>query len=239
MYAVKNRYYKHSKLDEQRFRKILELFSHDITAVECAKQTGVNVRSVNSIYLKLRDRIAQWCEANASGTPGLHASRDKTHPVDNHAVDGYPVDRKADEHSGQSADGSVSAYLDSTSDGVIGVYLYLMEDQVYCALMNGSGLGEPVVVEEGQWREYPVGIDVRRDMRLKIKNATFQKAHGAGDIERIETFGHFLRLRLTKFKGLRREKFYFHLKESEYRYNNREQDLNTLLLGMLGETPIE
>jgi len=226
MYAVKNRYYKHSKLDEQRFRKILELFSRDITAVECAKQTGVNVRSVNSIYLKLRDRIAQWCEANASGTPGLHASRETPNPVDNHSA-------------AESADGTVSAYLDSTSDGVIGVYLYLMEDQVYCALMNGCGLGEPVVVEEGHWREYPVGIDVRRDMRLKIKNATFQKAHGAGDIERIETFGHFLRLRLTKFKGLRREKFYFHLKESEYRYNNRDQDLNTLLLGMLGETPIE
>jgi len=222
MYAVKNRFYKHSKLDEQRFRMILELFSQDITAVECAKQTGVNVRSVNSIYLKLRDRIAQWCEANASGTPGLHASREKTQTDD-----------------GDTADGNVSAYLDSASDGVIGVYLYLMEDQVYCSLMNGTGLGEPVVIEEGQWREYPVGIDVRRDMRLKIKNSTYQNAHGAGDIERIESFGHFLRLRLTKFKGLRRAKFYFHLKESEYRYNNREQDLNTLLLGMLGETPIE
>ena len=229
MYAVKNRFYKHSKLDEQRFRMILELFSRDITAVECARQTGVNVRSVNSIYLKLRDRIGQWCEANASGTPGLHASRAKTLPAD-----------QADEQAGngETADGNVSAYLDSANDGVIGVYLYLMEDQVYCALMNGSGLGEPVI-EEGQWCEYPVGIDVRRDMRLKIKNSTYQSAHVAGDIERIESFGHFLRLRLTKFKGLRRAKFYFHLKESEYRYNNRGQDLNNLLLGMLGETPIE
>jgi len=46
-------------------------------------------------------------------------------------------------------------------------------------------------------------------------------------------------LRLIKFKGLRREKFYFHLKESEYRYNHRDEDLNSLLLAMLGETPIE
>ncbi len=217
MYAVKNRYYKHSKLDEKRFRKILELFSKDITAVECAKETGVNVRSVNSIYLKLRDRIAHWCESNASGTPGLHASRDKN----------------------ELSDGSVSAYLDSPSDGVVGIYLYLMDNLVYCSLMNGKALGDPEPLEEGQWREYPVGVDVRRDMRLKIKNSTYQSAHKVGDIERIESFGHFLRLRLTKFKGLRREKFYFHLKESEYRYNHRDQDLNSLLLGMLGETPIE
>ncbi len=217
MYAVKNRYYKHSKLDEKRFRMILELFSRDITAVECAKQTGVNVRSVNSIYLKLRERIAQWCESNASGTPGLHASREQTQP----------------------SDGVVSPYLDSANDGVVGIYLYLMNKQVYCALMNGRSLGEPTETEDGHWREYPVGIDVRRDMRLKIRNATYQGALRAGDIERIESFGHFLRMRLTKFKGLRRAKFYYHLKESEYRYNHRDQDLNSLLLAMLGESPIE
>lgn len=217
MYAVKNRYYKHSKLDEKRFRMILELFSKDITAVECAKQTGVNVRSVNSIYLKLRNRIADWCESNASGTPGLNASRDKS----------------------DTSDGIVSAYLDSASDGVVGIYLYLMDDQVYCALMNGVSLGEPDSIEEGQWREYPLGVDVRQDMKLKIKSATYQSALSVGDIERIESFGHFLRMRLIKFKGLRREKFYFHLKESEYRYNHRNQDLNSLLLQMLGETPIE
>ena len=76
-------------------------------------------------------------------------------------------------------------------------------------------------------------------MKLKIKSATYQSARSVGDIERIESFGHFLRMRLIKFKGLRREKFYFHLKESEYRYNHRNQDLNSLLLQMLGETPIE
>ncbi|MEM7255968.1 MAG: hypothetical protein AAF404_01130 [Pseudomonadota bacterium] len=85
----------------------------------------------------------------------------------------------------------------------------------------------------------PIGIDVRRDMRLKIKSETYQRAYAAQDIERIEAFGQFLRQRLSKFKGLRREKFYCHLKESEYRYNNRGAELYPLLLGMLGESPIE
>jgi len=218
MYAVKNRYYKHSKLDEDRFRNILELFAQDITAVQCAKETGVNVRSVNSIYLKLRYRIADWCENNASATPGLNASQIK-----------------------QMREEDVpSNYIDSEADGVIGVYLYLMNNDIYCALLNGTKPPDNVEVVEGQWREYPVGIDVRRDMRLKIKNSTYQSAHAAGDIERIEEFGHFLRQRLTKFKGLRREKFYFHLKESEYRFNHQDdEDLFGRLLGMLGEAPIE
>jgi len=223
MYAVKNRYYKHSKLDEQCFRRILELFAMDLTAVQCAKETGVNVRSVNSIYLKLRDRISQWSESNASGIPGLNAGVTSNPPQE-----------------------SISGYLESRNDGVIGVRMFVCEDQVYSTLLNPeavpTSVGRRMVDAQAagdDWREYALGIDVRRDMRLKIKSATYQKAFHAHDIDRIEAFGHFLRLRLVKFKGLRREKFYFHLKESEYRYNNRDHNLYVLLLGMLGEAPIE
>ncbi len=223
MYAVKNRYYKHSKLDEQCFRRILELFAMDLTAVQCAKLTGVNVRSVNSIYLKLRDRISQWSESNASGTPGLNAGTQAVDPQE-----------------------KPSGYLESQSDGVIGVRLFVQEEQVYCALLNPNAnppsIGDNNIVvaaDSAEWREYSIGIDVRRDMRLKLKSATFQKAYHANDLQRVEAFGLFLRLRLSKFKGLRREKFYYHLKESEYRYNHRREELYALLLGMLGEAPIE
>ncbi len=219
MYAVKNKYYKHSKLDEERFRNILELFAMDLTAVQVANQTGVNVRSVNSIFLKLRDRIAQWSESNASGTPGLNAGSVEV-----------------------TTEVAVSGYLESENDGVVGVRIFICDDQVYCSLLNARPVIQPdsdVAGSAVAWREYPIGIDVRRDMSVKIKSETFQRAYQTKDIDRIEAFGSFLRLRLGKFKGLRREKFYCHLKESEYRYNHRSQELYPLLLGMLGETPIE
>ena len=149
MYAVKNRYYKHSKLDEQRFQKILELFADDLTAVEVANQTGVNVRSVNSIFLKLRDRIAQWSESIASATPGLNAV-------------GGP----------KTMDGSIAGYLQSESDGVIGIRMFVNEDQVYCSLLTANPVQDKTEQEKNIWREYPIGIDVRRDMRLKIKSET-------------------------------------------------------------------
>ncbi|MEM7260128.1 MAG: hypothetical protein AAF404_22365, partial [Pseudomonadota bacterium] len=144
MYAVKNRYYKHSKLDEQRFRQILALFADDLTAVEVANQTGVNVRSVNSIFLKLRDRIGQWSEAIASSTPGLNAV-------------GGP----------KTMDHSISGYLQSESDGVIGVRMFVNESQVYCSLLTANPVSDPQDKTDDVWREYPIGIDVRRDMRLK------------------------------------------------------------------------
>ncbi len=219
MYAVKNKYYKHSKLDEQCFRYILQLFAMDLTAVQCAKLTGVNVRSVNSIYLKLRDRIADWCEHQAQGTPGLHI----------------------DPHAFQEVDGRSASYLHSEADGIVGLRLYLNEDQVYCAHLlsaNDADIDRSGKVDS-VWRDYPVGIDLRRDMSLKLKSTTQQRANLAGDAERIDAFGRYLRVRLGKFKGLRRGKFFYHLKESEYRYNHRRYELYTLLLGMLGEAPIE
>lgn len=269
MYAVKNKYYKHSKLDEQCFRRILELFAMDLTAVQCANLTGVNVRSVNTIYLKLRDRISQWSEANASGTPGLNAQISAGSLVTGttgHSAGNVATGKAA--RSAEKPDGV--SYIDSASDGIVGVRLFINEDQVYCALLNNNShnsnslnsnsnsAGEDVTnsggvvssraafdakeqdsAKPGDWNEYHIGIDVKRDMRFKLKSITFQQAYHAGETDRIDAFGRFLRLRLGKFKGLRREKFYFHLKESEYRYNHRRYELYALLLGMLGETPIE
>lgn len=253
MYAVKNKYYKHSKLDEQCFRRILELFAMDLTAVQCANLTGVNVRSVNTIYLKLRDRISQWSEANASGTPGLNAQLSA-----GSLVTGTTGGVEKSAGAGKSGAEAVG-YLDSQADGIVGVRLFINSDQVYCALLNNQqgaaeegGRAKPVAASSrahassdqdadsaSVWNEYQIGIDVKRDMRFKLKSLTFQQAYHAGDTDRIDAFGRFLRLRLGKFKGLRREKFYFHLKESEYRYNHRRYELYALLLGMLGETPIE
>jgi len=260
MYAVKNKYYKHSKLDEQCFRRILELFAMDLTAVQCANLTGVNVRSVNTIYLKLRDRIAQWSETNASGVPGLNAQLSGGALVSGTSG---PVEYNA---ANPASTSNPVSYIDSKTDGIVGVRLFVNLDQIYCALLNSpqlKGAQEvaarmPVVGTDAasgrsvftaaqeqdsdnpsSWNEYHIGIDVKRDMRFKLKSFTFQQAYHAGETDRIDAFGRFLRLRLGKFKGLRREKFYYHLKESEYRYNHRRFELYALLLGMLGETPIE
>lgn len=37
----------------------------DLTATDAAELTGLSVRSVNPIYLKLRQRIAEHCEAQS------------------------------------------------------------------------------------------------------------------------------------------------------------------------------
>jgi len=59
---VKNRYYFRSRIGEAKFRQLIRCFALDLTATSTAQLTDISVRSVNTIYLKVRQRIAQCCE---------------------------------------------------------------------------------------------------------------------------------------------------------------------------------
>ena len=63
MSTGKNKYYVRSHISEKLFRRLIRIFALDLTASEAAAITGLSVRSVNTIYLKLRRQIARWCEA--------------------------------------------------------------------------------------------------------------------------------------------------------------------------------
>ena len=59
---LKNKYPKFSKITERKFRQILRLFALDLTASDAAKLTGISVRNINTMYLKLCRRLAEKCE---------------------------------------------------------------------------------------------------------------------------------------------------------------------------------
>lgn len=59
---MRNCYYKRSKSSSREFRQVLRLFALDLTASDAARLTGVSVRSVHDIFLRLRQRLAYDCE---------------------------------------------------------------------------------------------------------------------------------------------------------------------------------
>ena len=62
MLIQKNRYFRRSKLSEAKVLQILRYFAMDFTATDCAELSGVSVRSITSIYLRLRRHMAEQCE---------------------------------------------------------------------------------------------------------------------------------------------------------------------------------
>ena len=57
-----NRYYKFSKIDEAKFRLLLRYFALDFSATDVAILIGLTRKSVTSIFLKIRRRLAEVCE---------------------------------------------------------------------------------------------------------------------------------------------------------------------------------
>jgi transposase len=51
-------------------------------------------------------------------------------------------------------------------------------------------------------------------------------------------FWGFAKHRLNKFKGIKKDKFILFLKETEFRFNNRERDIYKILLKWLRSNPI-
>lgn len=70
--------------------------------------------------------------------------------------------------------------------------------------------------------------------------------HGANEFVRgsihvngIEGFWSVVKTRLSKFHGIRKSHIYLHLKECEYRFNHRHENMYNLLLLNLSKSPLK
>jgi len=68
-----NRYFRFSKISEAKFRSLLRCFALDMTATQTARMTGISLRSVNQIFLRLREKLARECEMRSPFVGHLEA----------------------------------------------------------------------------------------------------------------------------------------------------------------------
>ena len=63
--CVRNRYYRRARLSECKFREVVRCFALDMSASDTARLTGISIRSINTIFLKIRQRMAQETERHS------------------------------------------------------------------------------------------------------------------------------------------------------------------------------
>ena len=67
---MKNRYFIRSRISEKKFREIIRYFSVDLTAIQIAHLTKLNINTINRILKKIRLRIAEFCEKESIFSKG-------------------------------------------------------------------------------------------------------------------------------------------------------------------------
>ena len=94
------------------------------------------------------------------------------------------------------------------------------------------------VIQSDGWREYHGLVDVEYAKHLRVDHASNEFANEQTHINGIESFWAYAKLRLARMKGIQHHMFYLHLKESEFRFNRRRDNLYRLLMQMLRQQPI-
>ena len=72
----------------------------------------------------------------------------------------------------------------------------------------------------------------------RISHGNNEFANGRNHINGIENFWGIAKSRLNKFRGLSKKTFYLHLKECEFRFNHRNEDLYKFILHILTKNPL-
>lgn len=224
--TTKNRYYYRSKISEPKFRELIRYFSLDFTASDTARLTGLSVRSVNTIYLKIRKQIALNCE--------------KQSPVKGvvEVDESYFGARRIRGKRGRGASGKTIVFGIFNRNGI--VFTEIVPDASKAALqrvIRGHVNVESVIHSDG-WPGYNGLVDLGYAKHFRVHHAKNEFARGNKHINGIESFWSYAKRHLIKFNGVPRHTFYLHLKEIEFRFNHRNDNLYRELLRLLRENPL-
>lgn len=86
--------------------------------------------------------------------------------------------------------------------------------------------------------QFDLMIDMETGKHRYIGGDKEHRESSKRKLNRIKSFWGNVKSRLSKFKGIHASTFRFHLKECEFRYNNRNEDLYQLLLKILRNNPL-
>ena len=94
------------------------------------------------------------------------------------------------------------------------------------------------VIHSDSWRGYNGLVDLGHKKHYRVHHSNDEFARGKNHINGIESFWSFAKRRLMKFYGIPKSTFYLHLKECEFRFNNRTTDSYKLLLKNFKNKPL-
>jgi len=228
MLTARNRYVARSHLSEAKVRQIVRLVALDLEATKVAQITGVSRRTVNRLCHALRVRMAQECEAHAPirGTVELDES--------------YFGRRRIRGKRGRGAGGKTVVFGIFKRNGR--VYTQIVPDAKQAtlrAVIRGRVALASVLHSDG-WIGYDGLVDLgyRKHFRVEHRDSVFVSRRGV-HINGIESFWSTAKTRLAKRRGIRREYFYLHLKECEFRFNYRRRNLYRALLDLVRKSPLK
>ena len=224
---MKNKYQKCSHIPEAKFRGIIRLFSVDLEASQIAGVTGVSRPTINAILRRIRCRIAELAEKESCFRAG-----------EIEIDESYFGARRVRGQRGRGAAGKTLVFgMKKRGDKVYTQVVKNCSAATLVPIIKGLVPGESTVYSD-EWKAYDglVNAGYRRHYRVRHSGNVF--ANGKAHVNGIENFWGIAKTRLVKFRGIHKATFYLHLKETEWRFNHRHENLYLILLKEFRANPL-
>ena len=221
-----NRYKNRARITNGKFREILKLFCVDLNASQIAELTSLNRNTVNSYLKKFRLRIAEICETESPVSGEIEVD------------ESWFGTRRVKGKRGRGAYGKTIVFGIFKRQGR--VYTEIVPDcskNTLQGVIRGRVDLDSVIHSDG-WRGYNGLVDLGYDRHLRVDHGSNEFVRGKSHINGIEGFWGFAKSRLSRFRGMHKSTFYLHLKECEFRYNYRNENIYEILLRDFRKEPL-
>ncbi len=225
---MNNKYINRSRISDAKFREIIRYFSLDIEANKIAELTHLSRPCINRMLKAVRQRIAEFCEADS--------------PFDKGEIEMDESFFGARRVRGVRGRGARGKHI------VFG--LIKRKGKVYTQVVTNCSAATllPIIkqrVKTGSkiytdgFSAYDGLVDAGYKKHHRVYHGINEFAKGRRHINGIENFWGLAKTRLGKFRGIHKSTFYLHLKESEFRFNYRHENLYDLLLKIIRKRPLK
>jgi len=210
-----------SKISDYKIKKILKCFSADLTALSTAKILGFNRKTVDRYFNIFRERILEYSHNEIDKLTG-EIELDES----------YFGARRVRGKRGRGAAGKTPVFgLLKRKGNVYVTVVKACSKEDLMPIIQGKILEQAKVYTDG-WKAYD-GLIVNGYDHYRVYHSDNEFVRGKCHVNGIESFWSFAKRRLSKFNGIASGKFILHLKESEFRFNNRAINLYNLLLKII------
>ncbi len=213
--------FKRSRISRKKFRQILRYFALDLTASQITSLTALNRNTVNRYLTLIRRSIALYCESESPFTGEIELD------------ESYFGAKRVRGKRGRRACGKTIVFGVYKRNGK--VYTEIVPNcsrKTLYAIIKGKVDAASVIHTDG-FRTYDGVVDLGYQKHYRINHSADEFAIGTNHINGIEGFWGFAKVRPVKFRGMRKSTFYLHLKECEFRFNYRKENLYSTLLKII------
>ncbi len=224
--TMSKKYFKRSRISESKFRQLLKLFCLDIDAQTIAKITGLNRNTVNRYLRLIRKRIVELCKRSSPFSGEVEVD------------ESYFVARRIKGKRGRGTQGKTPVFGILQRGGK--VYTEIVPDCARKTLQEIiRGKVDPdSIIHSDHWRGYNGLVDMGYKKHYRIRHGLNEFANGKNHINGIESFWSYAKRRIEKFHGIPKITFNLHLKECEFRFNNRDKNTYIILLKDIRKYPL-